>query len=94
MLHPDRCYILEEADIRPDVFLLTGDLADTGDGARYDDLAAILADAARRSGASVVYLPGNHAGGGAQSLPRHHCGVLPMGRSFCPAISGNARFVG
>jgi len=30
----------------------------------------------------------------AQSLPRHHCGVLPVSRSFCPAISGNARFVG
>jgi 3',5'-cyclic-AMP phosphodiesterase len=52
--------LLEGAGIRPDVFLLTGDLADAGDGGSYDDLAAILAEAARSSGASVVYLPGNH----------------------------------
>jgi 3',5'-cyclic-AMP phosphodiesterase len=48
------------AGLRPDVFLLTGDLADAGEGPCYDDLAAILTDAARASGASVVYLPGNH----------------------------------
>jgi 3',5'-cyclic-AMP phosphodiesterase len=48
------------AGLRPDVFLVTGDLADAGEGPCYDDLAAILADAARASGASVVYLPGNH----------------------------------
>ena len=54
------------AGLRPDVFLLTGDLADVGEGPCYDDLADILADAARASGApgapeaSVVYLPGNH----------------------------------
>lgn len=48
------------AGLRPDVFLLTGDLADAGEGPCYDDLAAILADAAGASQASVVYLPGNH----------------------------------
>jgi len=51
------------AGLRPDVFLVTGDLADAGEGPCYDDLAAILAGAARASGASgasVVYLPGNH----------------------------------
>jgi Icc protein len=52
--------LLDEAGLRPDVYLLTGDLADAGDGACYDDLAALLADAARASGASVVCLPGNH----------------------------------
>jgi 3',5'-cyclic-AMP phosphodiesterase len=52
--------LLAEADIRPDVFLLTGDLADAGDGACYDDLAAILSDASTKSGASVIYVPGNH----------------------------------
>jgi 3',5'-cyclic-AMP phosphodiesterase len=68
------------AGLRPDVFLVTGDLADAGEGPCYDDLAAILADAARASGASVVYLPGNHddrdefrrrlaAGGGAPGAP-------------------------
>ena len=51
------------AGLRPDVFLLTGDLADAGEGPCYDDLAGILADAARASGASgasVVFMPGNH----------------------------------
>ena len=48
------------AGLRPDVFLLTGDLADSGDAACYDDLAAILAEAAGGSGASVIVVPGNH----------------------------------
>jgi 3',5'-cyclic-AMP phosphodiesterase len=52
--------LLEEAAIRPDVFLLTGDLADAGDGGCYRDLAGLLASAANPSGASVIYLPGNH----------------------------------
>lgn len=52
--------LLEEAAIRPDIFLLTGDLADASDGGCYDDLAGILAEAANGCGASVVYLPGNH----------------------------------
>ena len=52
--------LLEAAAIRPDVYLLTGDLADTGDGECYNDLAGITAEAARRSDASVVFLPGNH----------------------------------
>ena len=56
---------LAAAGLRPDVFLLTGDLADTGDGACYDDLAAVLADAASGCGASVIYLPGNHDHRGA-----------------------------
>lgn len=52
--------LLERTGVRADVFLLTGDLADAGDGASYDDLAAILAGAAGPAGASVIYLPGNH----------------------------------
>jgi 3',5'-cyclic-AMP phosphodiesterase len=52
--------MLQESGIRPDVFLLTGDLADAGDPVCYDDLAAILAAAADENGASVIYLPGNH----------------------------------
>ena len=51
---------VDAAGLRPDVFLLTGDLADVGEGPCYDDLAAILAEAASAYGASVVYLPGNH----------------------------------
>ena len=52
--------LLESAGIRPDVLLLTGDLADAGEGACYDDLAEIMADAVRSSGASIIYVPGNH----------------------------------
>ena len=52
--------LLDTTGIRPDVFLLTGDLADAGEGACYDDLAGMLAEAASRSGASVIYVPGNH----------------------------------
>jgi 3',5'-cyclic-AMP phosphodiesterase len=48
------------AGLRPDVFLLTGDLTDAGEGPCYDDLAAILAEAAAPCGASVIFLPGNH----------------------------------
>jgi 3',5'-cyclic-AMP phosphodiesterase len=48
------------AGLRPDVFLLTGDLADAGEGPCYDDLAAIMAEAAAGTGASVIFLPGNH----------------------------------
>jgi 3',5'-cyclic-AMP phosphodiesterase len=57
--------VLDTTGIRPDVFLLTGDLADDGEGACYDDLAGMLAEAASRSGASVIYLPGNHDERGA-----------------------------
>jgi 3',5'-cyclic AMP phosphodiesterase CpdA len=46
------------AGLRPDVFLLTGDLADQGEGGCYDDLAAIMREAA--GAAEVIYLPGNH----------------------------------
>jgi 3',5'-cyclic AMP phosphodiesterase CpdA len=52
--------LLEATGIRPDVFLLTGDLADAGEGACYDDLAGVLSEAARRCGAKVIYVPGNH----------------------------------
>jgi 3',5'-cyclic-AMP phosphodiesterase len=52
--------LLAEAGLRPDIFLLTGDLADAGDGDCYDDLRGILAGWANPGGADVIYLPGNH----------------------------------
>jgi 3',5'-cyclic-AMP phosphodiesterase len=52
--------LLEVAGIRPDIFLLTGDLADKGEAACYDDCAGIIAGAAARSGAGIIYVPGNH----------------------------------
>ncbi|HTU73962.1 MAG TPA: metallophosphoesterase [Trebonia sp.] len=52
--------IMQSSGMRPDVILATGDLANSGDAACYDDLRAIMAGAARATGATVIYLPGNH----------------------------------
>jgi 3',5'-cyclic AMP phosphodiesterase CpdA len=52
--------VLESSGMRPDVILLTGDLANSGDAACYDDLRALVAGSAKPSHATVVYLPGNH----------------------------------
>jgi Icc protein len=49
-----------EANLRADVFLLTGDLADSGEPACYADLREVVTDATSRFGAKVIYLPGNH----------------------------------
>ena len=51
---------LAASGLRPDVFILTGDLANAGDPACYQDLARIMDEASTRVGATVVYLPGNH----------------------------------
>ena len=51
---------LDVAGLRPDVFVLTGDLANSGDPECYRDLASIMAAATEPVGATVVYLPGNH----------------------------------
>jgi Icc protein len=52
--------VLESSDMRPDVLLLTGDLANSGDPQCYDDLRAIVAGSGKAAGATVIYLPGNH----------------------------------
>jgi 3',5'-cyclic-AMP phosphodiesterase len=52
--------VLESSGMRPDVILLTGDLANSGDAGCYDDLRSLVAGRAKEAGASVVYLPGNH----------------------------------
>ena len=49
-----------EAGLHPDLFLLTGDLADTGSPSCYDDLRTLMDDACDLTAASVIYLPGNH----------------------------------
>jgi 3',5'-cyclic AMP phosphodiesterase CpdA len=49
-----------DAGLEPDLFILTGDLADTGDPECYEDLAEIMDAVAASTGASVAYLPGNH----------------------------------
>jgi len=72
------------AGLQPDVFLLTGDLADTGDAACYDDLAAILTEAAGAYGASVIFVPGNHDDRAA--FRRHLLGG-PDGVAAGPALN-------
>jgi len=52
--------ILQSSGLRPDVLLLTGDLANSGDAACYDDLRAIVAGTAPGADATIIYLPGNH----------------------------------
>ncbi|MGH2849925.1 MAG: metallophosphoesterase [Solirubrobacteraceae bacterium] len=50
--------LLSDSGFVADVIVVSGDLADTGDAACYDELAERLERFAR--GAAVVYLPGNH----------------------------------
>jgi 3',5'-cyclic AMP phosphodiesterase CpdA len=52
--------LLRASRIHPDVFILTGDLADSGAGACYEDLAQIFAEVAGERGAGVIFVPGNH----------------------------------
>jgi 3',5'-cyclic AMP phosphodiesterase CpdA len=52
--------LLAEAELAPDLLILTGDLANTGEAACYRDLADIMDKAVGALGGTVVYLPGNH----------------------------------
>jgi Icc protein len=52
--------LLVEAGLAPDMVILTGDLANTGEAACYRDLADIMDEAIGVLGGRVVYLPGNH----------------------------------
>jgi 3',5'-cyclic-AMP phosphodiesterase len=52
--------VLDESGLRPDVLVLSGDLADVGAPDCYEDLAAIIEQATAPHGTVVVYLPGNH----------------------------------
>jgi Icc protein len=49
-----------EAGLAPDLTVLTGDLANTGEASCYRDLAALMDEATETLGGTVVYLPGNH----------------------------------
>jgi Icc protein len=52
--------LLTESGLRPNLLILTGDLANSGEPACYKDLAEIMDEATEAVGGSVVYLPGNH----------------------------------
>ncbi|MFI8594573.1 phosphodiesterase [Microbacterium sp. NPDC078428] len=51
---------LEASDARPDALIFTGDLADYGQAAAYDDLRAIVEPVAARLEAPVIWAMGNH----------------------------------
>ncbi len=71
--------LLSESGLSPHLILLTGDLANTGEPACYEDLAELMQRTRELLGTQVVYLPGNHdersafrrwlLGGGAGSSP-------------------------
>ncbi len=52
--------LLAESGLSPDLFVLTGDLANTGDPDCYRDLSDLMDEAVDALGGEVVYLPGNH----------------------------------
>jgi Icc protein len=51
---------LEESGIRPEAIVFTGDLADLGEADAYTRLRGIVEPAARRLGAEIIWVMGNH----------------------------------
>jgi len=66
---------VREAGLRPDLFLFTGDLANSGDPDSYVDLAAIIDEEVEGGRARVVFVPGNHDS--RAPFRRHLLGVEP-----------------
>jgi Icc protein len=59
--HLDRAIeLITASSIQPEVILLTGDLADTGDPLAYGLLRGRIEALTAATGASAVYVPGNH----------------------------------
>ncbi len=52
--------LLEHSGIQPDLFILTGDLADQGDASCYEELAHVFDEVAASNGTEAIFLPGNH----------------------------------
>ena len=51
---------LERSGLRPDAFVLTGDIADKGEAEAYRRMRDIIEAAAERLGAAVIWVMGNH----------------------------------
>ncbi len=52
--------LLVDAELAPDLFVLTGDLANAGEPDCYRDLSDLMDEVVGTLGGKVVYLPGNH----------------------------------
>ena len=52
--------VVAAQDIKPDFFVLTGDLTDKAEPAAYRELHDIMSGAASALSAEVIYVPGNH----------------------------------
>jgi 3',5'-cyclic AMP phosphodiesterase CpdA len=70
---------LEASEARPEAIVFTGDLADVGDPAAYARLRAIVDPAARRMGARVIWVMGNH-----DNRSNFREGLLGQGPSMNP----------
>ncbi|GAB3606831.1 3',5'-cyclic adenosine monophosphate phosphodiesterase CpdA [Conyzicola nivalis] len=69
---------VEASGGRPEAIVITGDLADKGEPAAYEQLRAIVEPAAGRLGAQVVWVMGNHDDRGAFRdglLDQGHLGI-------------------
>lgn len=76
---------IEGHGLRPDVVLLSGDLADRGEASCYWELAGALASSSALAHALVVAAPGNHDGRAAM---REHF-FARLGRVALPTGSGD-----
>lgn len=70
---------LEASGARPDAFIFTGDLADRGQPAAYSKLRELVEPVARRMGAKLIWLMGNH-----DSRPAFHAHMLDSAPSTDP----------
>jgi Icc protein len=75
---------LEASGSRPEAIVFTGDLADKGETDAYAKLRAIVDPAARRLGAEVIWVMGNHDDRGRfrDSLLDEHPSTSPIDRVY------------
>jgi Icc protein len=75
---------LEASGSRPEAIVFTGDLADRGEADAYAKLRAIVEPAARRLGAEVIWVMGNHDDRGQfrDSLLDEHPSTNPVDRVY------------
>jgi Icc protein len=75
---------LEASGARPEAIVFTGDLADRGEPAAYAALRALVEPAARRLGAQVIWVMGNHDDRGSfrEGLLSQHPSAAPIDRVY------------